>query len=146
MRVFSGKVPDYTGLEFCMGLLSPFREVYSLCGRAATPQKQTPEPNNRTSVPVWLYDVLDPKSFSSWGQALNLDNRIAPVSPLSLTARRMATSWRTCQRRTDRLCRERTETDETVCEDLAAREQGETGQAKTKIQLCKCRFQIFRHI
>ena len=44
----------------------------------------------------------------------------------------MVTSWRTCRRRTDRLCRERAETDETVCEDLAAREQGEAGQIKSQ--------------
>lgn len=48
------------------------------------PGNQTPEPINRTSVPVWLNDVLDPKSFSSLSQIKNLENCIVPVSPSSL--------------------------------------------------------------
>ena len=65
--MFSGKVPDYTGLEICMGLLSLPDEADTLCDRAIAQNNQTPEPINRISVPVWLSDVLDPKSFSSQG-------------------------------------------------------------------------------
>ncbi len=55
----------------------------------------------RTRVPVWLYDVLDPKSFSLWNRTLNLENGITPVSPLSLNkAQGTVTFRRTCQRRT----------------------------------------------
>jgi len=48
-----------------MGLLPLLSEADTLCGRTVTSKNQTPEPINRTSVPVWLSDVLDPKSFSS---------------------------------------------------------------------------------
>jgi hypothetical protein len=50
-----------------MELLSLPGEADTLCDRAVAPKKQTPKPINRTSVPVWLSDVLDPKSFSSQG-------------------------------------------------------------------------------
>ena len=50
-----------------MGLLSLPGEADTLCDRAAASKNQTPKPINRTSVPVWLSDVLDPKSFSSQG-------------------------------------------------------------------------------